>query len=121
LTTLSILFNGHERTNTIVHGNDSRGRWTDRHQTTLHRVSSGRSTRHHARQFSQTAFPGQSEKGRNVFCRQNHDHFLNALALLERSERVKDDRSPCQLQKLFRPIARHPAASPGGGNNGSIH
>ena len=43
------------------------------------------------------------------------------VALFERREGMKDDRSSCQVQKLLRPIARHPAARSGGGNNRGVH
>jgi hypothetical protein len=34
---------------------------------------------------------------------------------------VDDDWYSCQQEKLFWPIARHPVASSGGGNNGGVH
>jgi hypothetical protein len=46
---------------------------------------------------------------------------LNAFTLLEWFERMEDDWSSCKLEKLLRPIASHPRASAGGGNDCNIH
>ena len=46
---------------------------------------------------------------------------MDTVTLLEDPERVKDYRRSCKLQKLLRPIARHPAATSGGGNKCSVH
>jgi hypothetical protein len=71
--------------------------------------------------FLKPCFPANVRKAAASSAWRNDDHFLNTLALLERFERMKDDRKSCKVQKLLRPIACHPAARSGGGNDRGVH
>ncbi len=66
-------------------------------------------------------FFSKSRKAVSLLGSYNNYDFLNYVTPLEGFERVDENRRARQLEKLLWPLARHPRALPGGGNDCDIH
>jgi hypothetical protein len=66
-------------------------------------------------------FVSKGKKAGGFLRRYDYYDLLDGITLLEGFERVENNGSARQLQKLLRPLTRHPRALPGGGNDCDIH
>jgi len=69
----------------------------------------------------QIVFASNRKKAGRFLRGYDYYDFLDHLTLLKGFESVENNGGTRQLQKLFWPLARHPRALPGGGNDCDIH
>src|SRR5262245_340742 len=111
----------YKRPYAVMDRNNARRSFSDREQTTFDRLRPCSPARHNFREFSDLELTSQREKPSRLLRWENDDHFLDTFTQFKGLECAKNNRNSCQLQKLFRPITRHPAATDSGGNNRNIH
>jgi hypothetical protein len=97
------------------------GVWIHSLQSMQHRFCAATATWNYCGNFAQLVFLSKCKKTLSLLSSQNNYDFLNYFTTLEGFERVDENRRARQPEKLLRPLARHPRALPGGGNDCDIH